>query len=54
MDQDLTLIEGTEVGRLRIAETDDAEELAVNGIGHGYGVRKLLGGVHAVAVACGH
>ena len=47
----LPLVERAEIGRLRIAEPDHAEQLVVGGIGDRNGVGELLGGVDAVAMA---
>jgi hypothetical protein len=49
--QQLALVERTKIARQRIAETDGAKELVVDGIGDGDGVRVLFGGVDAVSMA---
>src|SRR6266446_4517632 len=52
--QQLALIERTEIGRQRIAKTDGANELVVDGIGDGDRVRVLFGGVDAILMADGN
>ncbi len=49
--QQLAAIEGAEARRQRVAEPDNAEQLVVDGISDRDCVRKLLGGVDAIAVA---
>jgi hypothetical protein len=51
VDQNLAAIERAEISGLRVAEPDDAEELAVDGIGDRDGVGKLFGGIDAIAMA---
>ena len=51
MDENLTLVERAEIGRLRIAQSDHAEELVIDRIGHRDRVRELLRGVKAVVMA---
>src|SRR5246127_5520149 len=43
-----------EIGRQRIAKTDGAKELVVDGIGDGDSVRVLFGGVDAILMANGN
>jgi hypothetical protein len=50
MDQQLTAIERAQVGRHWLAETNHAEQPVVGGISDGDRVRKLFGGIHAVAM----
>jgi hypothetical protein len=52
--QQLALVERTEIGRQRIAKADGANELVVDGIGDGDGVRVLFSGVDAILVADGN
>src|SRR4029077_16657341 len=52
--QQLAFIERTEIGRQRIAKTDGAKELVVDGIGDGDSVRVLFGRVDAVLMADGN
>lgn len=49
--QHLSLIEWAEVAGFGIAEPDDAEQFIIGGIGNGDRVRKLFGGVDAIAMA---
>src|SRR6516164_11624305 len=51
MHQQLALVERTQVRRQRIAQVDGADERVAGGIGDGDGVRELLGGKDAVAMA---
>src|SRR5260370_3127791 len=52
--QQLALIERTEIGRQRIAKTNGAKELVVDGVGDGDSIRVLFGGVDAVLMADGN
>jgi hypothetical protein len=47
--QKLPPVERAEIAGLRLAETDHADKLVVIRIGHGNGVRELLGRVDSVA-----
>ena len=52
--QQLALVERTEIGRQRIAKADGANELVVDGIGDGNGVRELFGGIDSILMADGN
>ena len=52
--QQLALIERTEICRQRLAKTDGANELVVDGIGDGDGVRVLFSRVDAILMADGN
>src|SRR6202035_5610745 len=51
MNENLSLVERTEIAGLGIAELDHAKQLVVDGIGDGHGVGELLGRVEAVVMA---
>ncbi len=54
MHEQLSPVEGTQVGRRRVAQADDAQQLVVDRVGNRDGVGELLGRVDAVATADRH
>src|SRR5207248_2796853 len=51
VDENLSLVERTEITWLRVAQTDNANQPVVDGIGDRDGVGELLSGINAVVVA---
>ena len=51
MDQDLSLVEQTEIARLRVTEPDNADQLVVDGISYGDRVGERLRRINPVGMA---